>query len=67
MINDYQKNVIKIELVRMITLHSTNVTVSGKSGLMAYVKVSRKAGFKYFKCYLAVGMCTNFSTKFLPF
>jgi len=39
------------------------VTDSGKSGLIAYFKVSRKHGFKYLKCYsspMPVATCMNF-------
>jgi len=45
-------------------VYSIYVTVSGKSSLIVYLKVSRKVGFKHLKCYslpMVVAMCTNFS------
>ena len=40
------------------------VTQSGKTGLIAYLKVSRNTGFKYFVCCsspMVEAMCTKFS------
>ena len=42
----------------------TYVTQSDKTGLIAYLKVSRNAGFKYLVCCslpMVEAMCTNFS------
>ena len=43
---------------------STYVTGSGKTGLMANLKVSRNNGFKYLKCCsspMVLATCTKFS------
>ena len=56
--------VILLSSAQKSRLRSIYVTQSGKTGLIAYLKVLRNAGFKYLVCCslpMVEAMCTKFS------